>query len=498
MKYMFFALFVSVFTTDTEVAGEVASTPIATQAGSSETAGPSTLAGITGVWQRGAGDASSQTAQSNTEETVPSSLPSDAGATAKPEASVGPTKAPVEYADRDTVYKEVLKKERFLQHQRNADDRSRQQKEIEDQKAAYNALLTKRAEELARAQVIIDENMREQRHEREMESMSIKMKALQEELDQISKNKKLAEAEIAERAEARKSATTKAGPSVPVMHSNPGMVHASTSLLSVDTGNHPPPGTPKQNVPPESTARKSPRNHPSTLALNSQMKVEVDALDDQSAVVAGSDSGNTTVETPRVSFEAPHVTSTPLTIQTNTSQVYKSSTASKVTSPKQRGQKRPKTENSDALDNLFKKSKGTRPKDASPDGRSSLLNVAAGENLRAQAATKIKLAKSLDKILGEKMKPANKAKLEELLEQDKMSVKALPEDEPEDLFCYAISLFLPEITDNSPSVRAAKVRSNLIDYIVHHYKNFTEVRLTINGNHFRVRSVMCIKRCTCM
>lgn len=145
-----------------------------------------------------------------------------------------------------------------------------------------------------------------------------------------------------------------------------------------------------------------------------------------------------------------------------------------VMSPK--GRKRPPSVTSNVLEQLLeqKRAKKNVASNVSPTGRSAGVGVPL-DDLQSQSDLKYKLAKDLDVILKETLKQGNINKIRQRVENAGFQAIPLPEPMPKDLFCYAASLYVTDITETDPDSRAAVLRKNCLDFVVGQMFNFTKV-----------------------
>lgn len=145
-----------------------------------------------------------------------------------------------------------------------------------------------------------------------------------------------------------------------------------------------------------------------------------------------------------------------------------------VMSPK--GKKRPPSVTSNVLEKFLdnKRAKKQLGSQQSPSAKSGGVNVSS-DDLKSQSDLKFKLAKDLDVILKETLKPANINKIRQRVENAGFQAIPVPEPMPKDLFCYAASLYVADITETDPAARAAELRKNCLEYVVGQLFNFTKV-----------------------
>lgn len=216
-----------------------------------------------------------------------------------------------------------------------------------------------------------------------------------------------------------------------------------------------------------SANRRSPRANVSSLAYDASRKQEVPSV--SSTATAHLPHGGATLHPSQLSAFSPVAASSPgKTIISRPG----------VMSPK--GRKRPPSVTGNVLEQLLehKRAKKNVASNVSPTGRTASGNVAC-DDLQSQSDLKYKLAKSLDVILKETLKPGNINKIRQRVESAGFQAIPLPDPMPKDLFCYAASLYVTDITESDPDSRAAVLRKNCLDFVVGQMFNFTKVCTSI-------------------
>lgn len=365
----------------------------------------------------------------------------------KPQLRVDPTNSAAlghQVPSQDELYKNYLAEARAKHH---AEQRNVQQQREEQIRAIQNALQQERelnARRLVEQQIKIDEERAQRDHE----------KALNELRRQLMQEQK--------------------GPQSSLQSSNRNMNRDDSPSIEGSNGSSTV-GSQASNVMPMNMPgrsenqglRKSPRNHSSSRAFAALVKQEPPNVSSQPMHLI-SQGSQALVSPPAVDRGASAATLGQTTPPDNM-------TVRKPPVLSPGSKKRRLTATSAALDEMMaaRRSKGSKQQEGNVHDQG--MTSMGLQTLRAQASMKQQLAKELDSILKETMKPANNDKIEQYLDSAGLDASKNPKPYPTDTFFYNISLYLPECLESNANTRAEIVRKAVIDYAISQYGNFTEV-----------------------
>lgn len=209
---------------------------------------------------------------------------------------------------------------------------------------------------------------------------------------------------------------------------------------------------------PGGSNRRSPRAHTSSLAFDATRKQDPPLLSDRPASAGP--------------FEQPG--SIPGLFSPLASSSPAQGAIPKGTMVSPRSRKRLPTVTGNVLQTLLENKRAKKSPHQSPIAKGS-ENVYGVAEMKSQSAMKCKLTSDLDAILKETLKQGNFSKIQTRLDAAGLQVVAVQKPIPKDLFCYAVSLYMPEIQESDPAARAAVVRTQFMEFVVSQMLNFAQV-----------------------